>query len=94
MGVNFVLMDKVTFPGEIHQTGHLVNSAKMGIGANATADLIEKLYARALELGVQTKLLEHIQKTENGYYVLYNAASGEERIICKSSNHYSRRLYV
>lgn len=82
MGVNFVLMDKVTFPGEIHQTGHLVNSAKMGIGANATADLIEKLYARALELGVEVQTeaaVTDIQKTENGYYVLYNAASGEEK---------------
>lgn len=84
MGVHFVLMDKLTFPGEIHQTGHLVNSSKMGIGANATADLIDKLYARALSVGaeVQTEAaVTDIQKTDYGYQILYTDASGSEKTV-------------
>mgnify|MGYP002237250819 CR=1 FL=1 len=91
MGVHFVLMDKLTFPGEIHQTGHLVNSSKMGIGANATADLIDKLYARALSVGaeVQTEAaVTDIQKTDYGYQILYN------RCFRKVKKQYQRKAVI
>lgn len=81
MGVRFELMNKVTFPGEIHQTGHLVNSEKSGIGANATADLIDKLYARALKLGVEVRTeatVENIENVTRKYLVTYKNGAGED----------------
>ena len=80
MGVRFELMSKVTFPGEMHQTGHLVNSEKSGIGANATADLIDKLCQRALDLGVEVRTgaaVVDIEKTSAGYKVTYKNAAEE-----------------
>lgn len=80
MGVEFVLMDKLTFPGEIHQTGHLVNSPRCGIGANATAYLMERLYGRAKELGVEVRtqaLVSDIEKCPAGYLVSYRDDQGE-----------------
>lgn len=79
MGVRFELMHKVTFPGEMHQTGHLVNSPKKGIGANATADLIDKLYQRALDLGARIRTqaeVTHIKKADKGYVVAYKTGNG------------------
>lgn len=80
MGVKFELMQKVTYPGEIHQTGHLVNSPKCGIGANATADLIDKLYQRAKNMGVEiwtNTPVTDIEKTESGYKLTYK--NGEKQ---------------
>ena len=37
MGIEFILMDQITFPGCINQTGHLVVAPKTGTGPAATA---------------------------------------------------------
>lgn len=72
MGVTFSLMDKLTYPGAVNQTGHLVVSPKKGIGAGATAHMIECMAKRAAELGADLRFrtgVTNIEKLENGYLV-------------------------
>lgn len=81
MGVKFALLDKLTYPGAVNQTGHLVLHPTIGVGANATSFMIQKMNDRAKELGVDVRMncqvidIDHESET---YRVLYKDGDGGE----------------
>ncbi len=81
MGVEFELLDQLTFPGCYNQTGHLVKSPTVGTRPTATAHLINLMKARAEKLGVKILIetgITGITKAENGYVVAAEDKSGSE----------------
>lgn len=84
MGVEFLLMDKLTYPGAINQTGHLVVKPGHGCGANATSYMIQKMNERACSLGVDVRLeatVKDIERDGENYLVYYTDKDGEEHEV-------------
>jgi fumarate reductase flavoprotein subunit len=55
MGVEFILLDQLTFPGCVNQTGHLINSPTVGTHPTATAHMIKLMKERAEAKGVEIR---------------------------------------
>ena len=73
-GVKFQLLDKLTYPGAINQTGHLIVHPTLGTRPGCTSEMINCLLKRAQEYGVEViteAAVTGIEKSENGYVIFY-----------------------
>ena len=85
MGVEFILLDQLTFPGCINQTGHLVNSPTVGTHPTCTAHMLSLMRKRAEEIGVkvmtETAVKGIAKDGKGGYTVTTEDGKGNQAQI-------------